>query len=46
MRDPKDEVLARLAPDYDTRREFMDADEISELDSLEAIVDSIRRLRR
>lgn len=46
MDDLKAEVLARLAPDYDPRREFMDADDIRELDSLEALADSVRRLRR
>ena len=46
MDELKEEVLARLAPDYDPRREFMNADEISELDSLEAIADPVRRLRR
>ncbi|MEM8600923.1 MAG: hypothetical protein AAGF99_13470 [Bacteroidota bacterium] len=44
MDDLKDELLARLAPDYDTRREFMDDDEIRELDSINAVVDSLRSL--
>ncbi|MEL6443176.1 MAG: hypothetical protein AAF089_04300 [Bacteroidota bacterium] len=44
MQDLKDAVLARLAPDYDVRREFMDDDEIRTLDSMDAVVDSLRRL--
>ncbi|MEM8558852.1 MAG: hypothetical protein AAGG50_13620, partial [Bacteroidota bacterium] len=38
MDDLKDEVLARLAPDYDPRREFMDEDEIRVLDSLRSLI--------
>ncbi|MEM6782639.1 MAG: hypothetical protein AAF624_02765 [Bacteroidota bacterium] len=44
MDDLKDELLARLAPDYDTRREFMNEDEIQRLDSMDAVVDSLRSL--
>ena len=43
MQELKDQVLARLAPDYDTRREFMDDDQIRESDSLRALRDSLRR---